>query len=197
MLIGLAGRKGAGKDTVAERLVEQHGFIRIALADPLKMAVANLFEITREQVDEFKQLGIDDLPVVEVFLARYNEQTEWTFSWREFLQRFGTEMGRGTFGEDFWTDIWQREYDAVNEADMIVDATDVRYENEARRILSLGGWMIEVHRPGYVSDGHASEAGLDEELIDGWIDNNGTVEDLYNDADLLMEDIISGRVARI
>ena len=36
MLIALFGPPGAGKDTVAKRLVEQHGFVRIAFADKVR-----------------------------------------------------------------------------------------------------------------------------------------------------------------
>ena len=37
-LIGLVGKKRAGKDTVAATLVEGFGFVRYAFADPLKAA---------------------------------------------------------------------------------------------------------------------------------------------------------------
>ena len=35
-LIGLTGRAGCGKDTIASFLCEAHGFVQIALADPLR-----------------------------------------------------------------------------------------------------------------------------------------------------------------
>jgi hypothetical protein len=36
MIIGITGRAGAGKDTVADILVERHSFVRVALADEIK-----------------------------------------------------------------------------------------------------------------------------------------------------------------
>ena len=37
-LIGLAGRAGVGKSTVARLLCEQHAFVEVALAAPIKRA---------------------------------------------------------------------------------------------------------------------------------------------------------------
>lgn len=44
-LIGLVGRAGAGKDTVADRLVKEHGYVRVAFADKLKIVVAEAFDV--------------------------------------------------------------------------------------------------------------------------------------------------------
>lgn len=45
--VGLAGRKGSGKSTLADALVE-HGYVPIALADPLKQRLAALFALDPE-----------------------------------------------------------------------------------------------------------------------------------------------------
>jgi hypothetical protein len=49
-LIGIAGLAGSGKDTVADILVRDHGFAKVALADPIKRAVKELFAFTVEQL---------------------------------------------------------------------------------------------------------------------------------------------------
>jgi hypothetical protein len=56
--------------------------------------------------------------------------------------------------------------------------TDVRYENEAQRILDLGGVVWAIDRVGIKSDGHASERPLPADLVDWTIYNDGTVADL-------------------
>lgn len=178
MLIGLTGCKGVGKNTAADFL---EGYIQLAFADKLKEAVANLFGIDPQKVDEFKEISpIDDLPRVEVHLAVMNYY-EWTFSWREFLQRFGTEMGRNTFGQNFWVDLLlPNPYGAghyVDEFDKCV-VTDVRFPNEAVRVKLLGGAIIEIERPGHEPDDHASEQPLPPDLVDMGIRNNGTLDDL-------------------
>jgi hypothetical protein len=51
--------------------------------------------------------------------------------------------------------------------------TDLRYPNEAQRILDLGGEVWEIIRPGLSSDGHASETPLPRELVSRRIRNDG------------------------
>ena len=51
MLIGLVGLIGSGKDTVAERLVSHHGFVRDSFAKSLKDAVSNIFGWDRNLVE--------------------------------------------------------------------------------------------------------------------------------------------------
>lgn len=49
-LILLVGQGGSGKDTVANFLVQNHGAIAIAQADPLKRFAKNVFEFTDQQL---------------------------------------------------------------------------------------------------------------------------------------------------
>ena len=51
MLIGLVGLIGSGKDTVAERLVSHHGYVRDSFAKSLKDATASIFGWNREMVE--------------------------------------------------------------------------------------------------------------------------------------------------
>lgn len=46
----IVGYAGAGKDTVADRLVARHGFVKVSLADPLKRFCADVFEFSEEQL---------------------------------------------------------------------------------------------------------------------------------------------------
>lgn len=50
MIIGLCGIAGSGKDTVADFLVKNHGFVKVALADPLKRICKEVFGFTDEQL---------------------------------------------------------------------------------------------------------------------------------------------------
>lgn len=169
-LIGFAGVRRSGKDTAASFLVER-GFKRVAFADKLKDAVANLFGIDREMVDELKLE--DSVGCKGHVILQIDGTVEYDFSWIEFLQRFGTEMARETFWWDFWAELALPNFPVV---DTVI--TDVRFDNEAARILRYGGYVIEIKRPGHEPSDHASEAGIDPDLIDYTIVNDGSLDKL-------------------
>lgn len=45
VLLGLVGRAGSGKDTIAEQLILNHNFVRVAFADKLKEIISDAFDI--------------------------------------------------------------------------------------------------------------------------------------------------------
>lgn len=49
-IVGITGQAGSGKDTVADRFVEEHGYVKIALADPLKRLGREVFGFTDTQL---------------------------------------------------------------------------------------------------------------------------------------------------
>ena len=56
---------------------------------------------------------------------------------------------------------------------------DVRFDNEAEFIKSLGGKIIEIVRPNAATtkhSDHVTEKGISTPLIDAVIRNNGTIE---------------------
>lgn len=50
MIVGLSGVAGSGKDFIADLLVKNHGFVKVALADPLKRICQDVFEFSEEQL---------------------------------------------------------------------------------------------------------------------------------------------------
>jgi len=50
MILGLSGLAGSGKDTVADILVSKHGFVKVALADPLKRICKEVYDFSDEQL---------------------------------------------------------------------------------------------------------------------------------------------------
>ena len=64
-VIAISGWKRSGKDTIAEQLIKEHQFKRIAFADPLKDSVAQEYGIPRSHCDdpEFKEKPILHLPL--------------------------------------------------------------------------------------------------------------------------------------
>lgn len=120
---------------------------------------------------------------------------------RQLWQYYGTEAHRAedlgsSFGPDFWVDNLlpadgpeNEDYNALVPwhqnfpgADIAV-VTDVRFANEAQRILGLGGevwWIDAEERLGPNEDGHASEQKLPDEFITVTINNNGSLVEFQN-----------------
>jgi len=198
MLIGIAGCKGVGKDTAAQWLIDEQGYTRLAFADKLKEAVCNLFDI---DVAIYNTLKGDDrvADTVGHVILELSGTTEYDYSWREFIQRFGTEMGRNTFGQNFWIQQWSDSYTAMwvmqpDEAQKVV-VTDVRFENEAKTIKMAGGYIIEITRPGYKPDGHPSEEPIPSILVDATVRNESNLEDFRTRFLATVEGLTMGIVA--
>jgi hypothetical protein len=190
MLIGLTGKKNSGKDEVF-RVIEEldtHGqnidVIRLAFADAMKGALAALFAVPYSVIEENKNNGEISLEFPGTGNQRYGYNDHHTDKYhvtlRQAIQRFGTEVGRRHFGEDFWLDkLIPPTVQPSFHKGRIVVVTDVRFRNEAERIVKLGGHIWEVTRPDTDNtDAHSSESGIDSKLINGHINNDGSVEDL-------------------
>lgn len=163
MIIGLTGLPRSGKDTVAAYLVCEHGYTRLAFADPLKEAAAILLDRPVWQMrgdDNFDREAI--LP-------------EWGFSTRDFLQRFGTEVMRKNFGADFWLRHMRNKLGPQAQDENVV-ITDCRFPNEVDLIHELGGVVVTVFRPGCKSTGHVSDQPVP---YDYGLVNSSTFESLY------------------
>jgi len=176
-LIGIAGKARSGKDTFARALVDEHGFVRMAFADPLKIATAVTFGWPIERVlhdDAFKTYKC---PL-------------WGITVREALQRMGTEAVRGTFGDFFWIMRWAVDYVKVKNKFSVV-VTDVRTDAEAKALRGEGGLIVHISRKGFGLDGalgeHSSEAGVTyDKQRDVSIENDGNVEELIDKAHRLV-----------
>lgn len=176
MLIGITGRKQAGKDSFAARLVEAHGFTRVAFADPMRdfaLALDPLVDGHYRLSEIVKSLGWDvakeSIPEV-----------------RRTLQRLGTEAGREVLGDHVWINAALDTIDAIPGP---VVVTDVRFPNEADAILAAGGSVIRIVRPRRdVSDTHPSETAMDDYPVALEIVNDGTLDQLNTAADMVARD---------
>ena len=166
-LIGITGKARSGKDAAATFLWAQYAFTRIAFADPVKMSAQAKFGLTQKQTwdDSLKEVVIP----------------HWNMTPRQMFQLEGTEAGRNVFGYDIWLKRFLLTYNLLKDTDDIV-VPDVRFDNEAELISSLGGIIIEVRRGHAGLSGsagaHISESGLSLPA-DHVIDNNGTLEELH------------------
>jgi hypothetical protein len=128
-LIGISGLAGAGKDTAAEILVKEFGFVRVALADPIKRICKEVFEFTDEQLwgSSERRNAVDERYLRGWLCAR---SVSAFLTPRYALQTLGTEWGRDCY-PDVWIDI------------------AIRTANGRREMRVEGGctrWCCERHR---------------------------------------------------
>lgn len=163
-LIGLTGRKRAGKSSVAAILVAEFGFVEVSFAAPLRGFVAGLLGCSVEDMEAFKE---DPHPVLGGKSPRYAMQT------------IGTEWGRDMIAGDLWVRVARRRIQQLLKNGQRVVVSDVRFPNEAELVLELGGYGWRVQRPGLSdNDSHISEAGLPDHWISAEIENDGDLNDL-------------------
>ena len=172
MMIGLCGRAGAGKDTVADVLIDRFGFSSYSLAAEIKSCLVDLdpFIPINNRPVRLSELLLDSS--LEVLKRSYPEV-------RRLLQVLGAEVVRARV-ESFWVD--RLEDRLVVDKPKRVVITDVRFENEIKWIRYLGGMVFCVERDGvhdeYAGAKHSSELGVDDEFIDSVVNNSGSLEDL-------------------
>lgn len=190
-LIAITGKKRSGKDTVAEYLINNHGFKRYAFADPIKRAAMELFGFTEGQMwgsTEEKE-AIDE---------------NWNISPRRMLQVMGTELfqfdihkylkenefkvGREVWVKRFliWFEQEKKKHMEANE-DLKIVISDVRFQHEYTNLKSIGGDVWKISRPLLnQTDSHSSEMEMDLITPDIEIVNEKSLEDLYSQVENIL-----------
>lgn len=170
MIVGITGKAGAGKDTLASLMEKNLGFKQVAFAEALKDAAMHVFGLNKYHFEnrDAKEATVD----------------YWGMSPRRLLQLFGTEAMKPVFGEDIWVRRLKQRINAMEATGLYSNfvISDVRFDEEALAINKWGGIVIEVLRPdsGLSGDAaaHKSEAGISPNLIHATIVNSTTIGDL-------------------
>ena len=177
MLIGVSGKARSGKDTAAKILFLQEGFMRLAIADPVKDTAAALWGVDPQ---DFHDDTLKD--VIE---------PRWGITRRHMMQKIG-EMVKVNMGEQFWMLHWFNRYSLIGEMHPVV-VTDIRFDYEAERIIQLGGTIIEIVRDGSGLSGsdanHVSEQGIRRDLISHTLENHAHMDDFKTNLMALVQKI--------
>lgn len=212
-IIGISGFIGSGKDTVADYLVNYHGFRRESFANTLKDAVACVFGWDRIMLEGRTAASRAWREQVDTWWAQRLNMPTLTPRW--ILQYWGTDVCRHGFHDDIW--VASLENRLRQSTDNIV-ISDVRFPNEVRAIRGVGGKMICVERGAppewlacalqtvhtaeddqwIISDQQRDMASQYPEIhpsewawlgtkFDRVVDNNGTVDELYAQIKSLVE----------
>jgi hypothetical protein len=141
MIIGICGLIGSGKGTVADFLVEQRGFTKISFADRLKDGVASVFNWDREMLEG----NTDDSRAWREKVDPYwSTETGHPITPRLVLQLFGTDCMRNGFFDGIWVSLVKKQLLENPDSNFVIP--DVRFENEANMIRSIGGKLWRVKR---------------------------------------------------
>jgi len=196
MLVGVVGLIGSGKDTVAERLVQEHNFKKDSFAKSLKDAVSSMFNWDREMLEGKTDESRAWREKPDVF---WSKKFKKNVTPRWVLQHFGTEVMRQNMHDAIWIDSCLARY--KGEPTVI---SDTRFENEIKTIRESGGKIILVKRGqdpdwfiSYVEGNiqptgiHSSEYAWAKSDFDYVIKNDGTLQELYSQVDGL---IVSNKI---
>jgi hypothetical protein len=158
-LILVNGKKRSGKDYFAQMLKKElaiHGKTAdvMSFAGPLKEIIAETFDISLEQLDEYKNssraCGISHSKMDGYEFEKITD-------FRLILQKFGTEAMKRFFGEDVWVKLLaERAYKST--ADFII-VPDFRFLSED----IPGAITVKIKNANFDNAGdlHRSETELD------------------------------------
>ncbi|MFA6102201.1 MAG: hypothetical protein WCV67_03005 [Victivallaceae bacterium] len=186
-MIGLTGRAGSGKDTAGALIREWiardfsgqfNGYRAMVygIADPLRDALTCF--IRRAVPREEKEIVN---PVLGI-------------SPREFMQKSG-DFFRQMMGEDILLRLLGQRIREHRHTIYII--TDVRLDIEAAFIREHGGIIIAIQRDAAGLDGavsqHRTEQGVSPSLVNYMISNNGGMDELCRQIDLMMLCVTEGK----
>jgi hypothetical protein len=187
VVVGLMGKKQSGKDTLADYLVEKHGYTRFAFADLLRQVVYGIDPLICVERDEYYLFPGYTLPSDRAYLSRLTDLVD-AIGWdqakkirdvRRLLQRTGTE-GVRSVDDDFW---WRTTMKLIDAHHGKVVITDCRFPNEVQQARQRG-LVVRIERPGTDQvDQHASETAWLNESADFIVQNDGPLQGLYDWAD--------------
>lgn len=165
VIIQIGGFKRSGKDTISKMIANHYQSSGKLVdifhyADPLKQIAASIFDISLEQLDEFKNNKTE--------LYRFNTYEEpcKVTDFREILMKIGNEAIKPVFGSDVWQKIMLEKIEK-SEADIII-IPDFRFAVEH----IPNAVTIRINNSDIINDtDHPSETELIDFDFDMSIDN--------------------------
>jgi len=180
MLLSFSGERLVGKDTAAEVLINEFGFKRKALADPLKEICSEVFcidlkyfhdqELKEKPFKKPLQVTKGHLKRLLDYCAQYEDVSGRAYvqvlntccvqleTPRKILQYIGSDVIRQYISSSFWLDLAMKTL-PFNDSNVVV--TDSRFANERDSLKKCGGQLCLIQRPmDKPKDVHLSENDL-------------------------------------
>lgn len=177
-LLAIAGRKGAGKDTFAQPLIDSGRWALVKFADPLKNMLRSLF----------RDAGVDPQTTERMIEGDLKETPTPVLCGktpRFAMQTLGTEW-RDMIGQGLWLNITKMRIAAYARGGQpAVVITDMRFPHEVAFVEQAGGTSVRVvgtTPPNDASD-HPSEKAIDSLPVAAEVFNFGSVDQLHTVAE--------------
>lgn len=174
IIIGLCGKKGSGKSTVAKYLVDQYQFKEYAFANILKDACMNIFGLRYEQLYGTLQ-------------QKETIDEYWNVTPRIILQDVGTAIrniaNKNPKLEKIWIKSLHRKI--IQESKTRIVVSDIRYQDEADSLKEYikDGWTVIIIHINRINDSvHLDNHESETQAIkyDYNIDNDKDIKCLIN-----------------
>jgi hypothetical protein len=181
-IVGLSGKRSAGKDSIGKRLIKSDEYVKFSFAGPLKQLCQDYLGVVN-----YGQLEADKAKAQEHLTLKGRHPT-----YREVLQYVGTDIFRKMY-PDVWANKTIKDIEdyASRQTPLLkVVATDVRFPNEVKAIEAAGGIVIRLYRDVIKDEfsNHASETSLDDYPFTYEIYNQDmTLDEQFNAANTLIE----------
>lgn len=196
-IIGFAGMIGSGKNTAADHLIKNYGYVGLSFAAAVKDCLAVIFHWDRAMLEGDTPESRQWREKVDEYWAKKLQIAD--FSPRKAMKHIATDLFRDNFNDNIWIYSLEKKIKTIEDNIVI---TDCRFSNEAAMIKSVGGTLIRIARgsdpvwygmarsypekmPSLYPSVHASDyswASIDFDLV---IDNSGSIEDLTSQIDVL------------
>lgn len=139
-LIVITGFCGAGKDTMAQILVDEFGYIKLSFASVLKDIVAILFDWNREMLEGLTEEHRKQREQIDIWWS--NRLNIENLTPRLMLQIIGTQVFRNNFHNDIWIAILERRLLKYKK----VVITDCRFQNEYEMLKKYNAKFVVIQR---------------------------------------------------
>jgi len=190
MIIGLCGSQGSGKDTVANILVSDYGFIKLTFASTLKDIVAILFSWPRDLLEGLTEESRIWRETVDDFWSE--KLSIPNFTPRKALQIIGTDLFRIHFNNDIWTNILGKKISIVlkNNPNTNIVISDCRFTNEFSLIKQFpDSHIITIIREKKQINNliHSSETEWVNYNFDAFLQNDNSIDELKTSLKVLLD----------